>query len=194
MNKESLNRLIIFGKGGQGSVVFELASLHNYENILQIDDTSTFQEKKISLNDSIIIAIGDNKTRKEKSILYIENINNFLVHPNAYVSKSTIIGNGSVILANSVLNTSSQICENVIINSSVVIEHHCFIANYVHIAPNSTLCGNVRIEEGAFIGAGSTILPGIKIGEWSIIGAGSVVVKDVEPYQTVYGNPAKIKK
>jgi len=189
-----MSNLFIFGKGGHASVINELALLNNYNNIKFIDDYSDLDEKKLSIEDSIIIAIGDNTIRKEKSILYFQNINKTLIHPSSNISNSSTIGNGTVICTNTVINTDSKICDNVIINSSAVIEHHCYIGNYAHIAPNVTLCGNVKIEEGVLIGAGSVILPGIKIGKWAIVGAGSVVVKDVDDYQTVYGNPAKNKK
>lgn len=191
INYSNFNNFVIFGKGGQGSVVKELAILNNLQPIKIIDDSSGADEKKLSKNDSIIIAIGDNKIRKSKSLIYKENINRYLIHPNSYVSETSVIGNGSVIFANTILNTCSNIGENVIVNSSVVIEHHCFIENYVHLAPSVTLCGNVKIEEGAFIGAGTTILPGVVIGKWSIVGAGSVVLKNVSSYETVFGNPAK---
>jgi UDP-2-acetamido-3-amino-2,3-dideoxy-glucuronate N-acetyltransferase len=50
------------------------------------------------------------------------------------------------------------------------------------------------VENHVGIGAGVIILPDVKIGEGALIGAGSVVTKDVLPYTVVYGNPAKIKK
>ena len=68
------------------------------------------------------------------------------------------------------------------------------IANFVHISPNSTLCGNVQVGEGSWIGAGTTILPGGKIGKWCTIGAGSVVSKDIPDYSLAVGNRCKILK
>jgi acetyltransferase-like isoleucine patch superfamily enzyme len=50
----------------------------------------------------------------------------------------------------------------------------------------------VIIGDGCDIGIGSIILPGVKIGEGSIVGAGAVVTKDVEPYTSVAGVPAKV--
>lgn len=56
--------------------------------------------------------------------------------------------------------------------------------------------GRIRLEDDVYIGSGATILPGkpdryITIGRGAVIGAGSVVTKDVEPYTTVVGIPAK---
>lgn len=49
----------------------------------------------------------------------------------------------------------------------------------------------IRIEDGAWIGAGAIILPGVTVGKMSIVGAGAVVTKDVPPFTIVVGNPAR---
>ena len=47
------------------------------------------------------------------------------------------------------------------------------------------------IEDDVSIGAGAGILPGVRLGRGCLVGAGAVVTRDVEPYQTVVGNPAR---
>ena len=47
------------------------------------------------------------------------------------------------------------------------------------------------VREGASIGANATILCGITIGKYAVVGAGAVVTKDIPPYQTWVGNPAR---
>ena len=84
--------------------------------------------------------------------------------------------------------------DHTIINTSSSIDHDCKIGSFVHIAPNSTLCGNVSVGDGSFIGAGSVILPNIKIGNNSIVGAGSVVLNDIGDNKIYIGNPAREKK
>ncbi|KKI93316.1 hypothetical protein WQ54_05345 [Bacillus sp. SA1-12] len=49
----------------------------------------------------------------------------------------------------------------------------------------------VKIEEGAFIGAHSIILKGVTIGKFSVVGAGSVVTKSIPSGQIWGGNPAR---
>ena len=66
------------------------------------------------------------------------------------------------------------------------------IRDFVTISPNSTICSEVIVGDGAIVGAGSTIIEKIKIGENSLIGAGSVVIRDVHPNVVVIGNPARI--
>ena len=72
------------------------------------------------------------------------------------------------------------------------MDHECVIEDYVHISPHCTLCGNVSVGEGTWIGAGSTIIPGVNIGKWSVICYGSVVTKDIPANSLAVGNPCKV--
>lgn len=48
------------------------------------------------------------------------------------------------------------------------------------------------VEDGASIGSGAVLLGGIRIGAGAMVGAGAVVTRDVEPGETVVGNPARV--
>jgi acetyltransferase-like isoleucine patch superfamily enzyme len=50
----------------------------------------------------------------------------------------------------------------------------------------------VRIGKFVFIGAGAKILPGVTIEDGSIVSAGAIVNSDVNKFQIVSGNPAKV--
>jgi acetyltransferase-like isoleucine patch superfamily enzyme len=50
----------------------------------------------------------------------------------------------------------------------------------------------IRIENGAWIGAGAIILDGVTIGEGSCIGAGAVVTRSVPPHSLAVGTPARV--
>ncbi|MDC0424855.1 acyltransferase, partial [bacterium] len=52
--------------------------------------------------------------------------------------------------------------------------------------------GPIRIEDGAWIGAGAIILAGVTVGRKAIVGAGAVVTRNVPPQAIVAGNPAKV--
>ena len=53
------------------------------------------------------------------------------------------------------------------------------------------LCKPIRIEAGAWIGAGATILPGVRIGKHAVVGACSVVTHDAGHSAVVVGSPAR---
>ncbi len=83
------------------------------------------------------------------------------------------------------------------IGSDVLIAAHCTIASVTHPTdPDERRTGRrefapVRIEDGAWLGAGAIVLPGVTVGRDAIVGAGAVVTKDVPPGETVVGVPAR---
>jgi len=82
----------------------------------------------------------------------------------------------------------------------IVIKEHATVAQEVYLCTGTHAFENpaknlitapIIIETHAFIGARAFIMPGITIGENAVIGACSVVTKNVPPFSTVKGNPAK---
>jgi UDP-2-acetamido-3-amino-2,3-dideoxy-glucuronate N-acetyltransferase len=47
------------------------------------------------------------------------------------------------------------------------------------------------VAKGASLGSGAVILGGVSIGAEATVGAGAVVTRDVDPGETVAGNPAR---
>lgn len=196
------NKLIIIGASGHGGVVADLADLLGYSVCFWDDDISkkisnylVFQRGKIvPENSSIIIGIGSNIIRKNISLEYENDSYVSLIHPNSNTSKNIKIGIGSVIVAGACINNGAFIGDHCIINTGVVVDHDCVINNFVHISPNATICGNVTVGNGSWVGAGAIIIQGIKVGKNVTIGAGSVIIKDIPDNATVVGNPGKIIK
>ncbi|MGQ9584965.1 MAG: acyltransferase [Anaerolineae bacterium] len=52
--------------------------------------------------------------------------------------------------------------------------------------------GEIRVRQGASLGAGCVILPGVEVGEWALVGAGAVVTRSVPAHGLVVGNPARL--
>jgi sugar O-acyltransferase (sialic acid O-acetyltransferase NeuD family) len=138
-------------------------------------------------------AVGDNKVRKSMVHFFISSglQQIILSDASAKVSSTAIIQPSTYIGKNTCINALVEIGAGVIINTGAIIEHESNIGDFVHIAPASVLCGNVRVGRNAFIGANAVIKQGINIGAGAIIGAGAVVVKDVPDGETWVGNPAK---
>jgi acetyltransferase EpsM len=97
-------------------------------------------------------------------------------------------------MAGVTINSTVSIGKHCIINTNASVDHDCLLEDFVHVSPNATLCGGVRIGEGTHIGASAVVIPEIKIGQWVTVGAGSVVINDIPDYATVVGNPARIIK
>ena len=194
-------KIILYGASGHSRVVSSLIDLNAYELVGYYDDNQNLKSfngiqvlteynPNINKECSIVISIGDNQIRKKLS----QKISHpFLTLTSQYsiISKDVSIGKGTVVVHGAIIQANTQIGNHAIVNTKSSIDHDCVINDFVHVAPNATLCGGVSIGEGTLVGASATILPGIRIGKWCVIGAGSVVVKDIPDNTTVLGNPAK---
>jgi sugar O-acyltransferase (sialic acid O-acetyltransferase NeuD family) len=203
-----MKKLAIIGAGGHGKVVADLASMIGWNSISFFDagwkdklndfrwpilgDTSNFKETFIEF-DGVLIAIGDCKIRW-KEYLNIKNLNSKFVtlkHPHATISQHSRIGDGSVILASSVVNIDAEIGNACIINVGATVDHDCILGNSVHVAPGAHISGGVTIGDLSWIGIGSAIKQGVHIGKNVMVGAGAVVISDIPDNVTVVGNPAR---
>ncbi|MDQ8203446.1 serine O-acetyltransferase [Pelagicoccus sp. SDUM812003] len=84
--------------------------------------------------------------------------------------------------------------------TGVVIGETAVVGDNVSLLHNVTLGGtgkdrgdrHPKVGNGVLIAAGAKVLGNIRIGEGAKIGAGSVVLRDVKPHSTVVGVPAKV--
>lgn len=87
---------------------------------------------------------------------------------------------------------------NVHIGQQSKIGNFVFIYPYVVFTndphPPSMICKGPTIGDFSQVAVGTVILPSVNIGKHCLIGAQSLVGKDVEDYQLVAGNPAKLIK
>lgn len=199
------NKISIIGVGGHAKIVFEIASLSNYITEGFFDDNQSLHhnyfcgiEVRGSINllsdTNSIIAIGENKIRKE-ILNRVKNINWIsLIHPQSIISCSAVIGKGCLISAGAIIQAQTKIGVHCIINTNSSVDHDCKLGDFVHISPSATLCGNVKVGEGTHIGAGAIIIPNINIGNWCVIGAGSVIINDIPDFSVVVGIPGKVIK
>jgi sugar O-acyltransferase (sialic acid O-acetyltransferase NeuD family) len=191
MNK----KIAIVGAGGHGKVVGEIAFLNNYEKINFFDDKINeiksfpftifgnldYLKDHLKNYDAFFVAIGDNNIRHSKiEWLKKEKVNIVsLVHPKSTISKFSVLGIGTCVMANAVVNAGTLIKEGVIINTSSSIDHDCIIDNYAHISPNCSLSGNIKIGKFSHLGTGTSIHPGICIGNNVKTSVGSKIYKDI---------------
>ncbi len=192
----------LYGASGHAKVIIDILKRSNIEiskiydddiNIKKILGFDVTSLKKLDNNDLFIISIGNNKIRKSIS----QKLNaeyGKAIHPGSIIDPTVTIQDGTVVMAGTVINSSVEIGKHCIINTSASIDHDCILENFVHISPNATLCGGVKVGEGTQIGAGAVIIPGVIVGKWCTIGAGAVIIKDVPNGVTVVGNPGRIVK
>ena len=209
LNKSQWNPLmetakfILIGGGGHARVVSSIIEAQENSHLEVVFDSNS----KIETLDGVenfhkynpdqfpnalaIVAIGDNKIRKQLAQT-IQHVFGKLIHPSASIDRLSSLGEGSVVLHHAVIQRGTRIGKHGIINTASSVDHDCVLGDFVHIAPNATLCGGVQIGDETFIGAGAVVLPQIKIGKRVTVGAGSVVTKNIPDGATVVGNPGKI--
>lgn len=199
--------VIIIGVGGHAKVVADIVQCSG-DNILgflaDFTDDNTFLNKPILGKDTdykkfpnahFIIAIGDPHVR-ELFVSMMHDIKWYTaIHPNAIISSiDTCIGEGSVIMANAVINPSAHIGKHCIINTGAIVEHDNRISDFVHISVGAKLAGKVSIGQRTWIGVGATVRDEITICDNCMIGAGSVIISNIDKSGTYVGIPAsKIK-
>ena len=107
---------------------------------------------------------------------------------NVFIDNEVSIGDGVKIQNNVSVYKGVTIENNVFLGPSVVFTNvtnpRSFISRKNEFKPT-------MVREGATIGANSTIICGVEVGSFAMVGAGSVVTKNIPPFSTWYGNPAK---
>lgn len=196
-----MKKLVIVGAGGHGKVVADIAAKNGYKEIIFLDDNEAIKkcsrypvvgthEKLREIEGDVIIAIGDPNIRKSMQESISEERLTILIHPNAVIAETVIIGKGTVVMAGAVINPESEIGKGCIINTCVSVDHDCRLGNYVHVAVGAHVAGHVEIGDETWIGAGATISNDVKICSGCMLGAGAVVVKDIRVAGTYVGIPA----
>ena len=202
-----MSAVYIYGAGGHGAVVAEIADLLGRCVAGFVDDDSNLAGRRVlhwqvlggreRIPDGGLVALGIGGNAARAELLSEAARANWLlatlVHPTAAVSRAAILGDGTVVMAQAAVNPRARIGRGCILNTGCSVDHDCRVADSVHIAPGVRIAGGVQVGEGTLVGIGSCVLPGVRIGSRCTVGAGSVVVRDVPDGHTVVGNPARVR-
>jgi len=185
-----MESLFIYGAGGHGRVILDTLNHGKtcYRVATLVDDDPTLHgETRLGqvIRDPAsihgergFVAIGDNDARLRISDRYRGRLVS-VVHETAYLAEEVALGEGSVLMAATVVAIGSRIGAGVIINTGSTIDHDCRIGDGAHVAPGCHLCGQVDVGTGAFLGVGTLVVPGVRIGRHAFISAGQIVTRDV---------------
>lgn len=116
-----------------------------------------------------------------------------LVHTAAWVANDVKLSDGVQIMAGVTVQPDSTIGENSIINTQASIDHDCYLAEHIHVAPGATLCGGVRVDIGAFIGAGAVVLQNLTVGADAVVGAGTTLTRSLPKEGIQIGAACRLK-
>jgi sugar O-acyltransferase (sialic acid O-acetyltransferase NeuD family) len=104
----------------------------------------------------------------------LENLTNCLIVGSCSISNDTTFGS------------------DILIQTLAVLGHDVILGSGVTISAQAFIGGNAVLEDLCTIHPHATVLPRVRIGKGAVVGAGSVVIRDVAPYTTVFGAPAKV--
>lgn len=199
--------VIVIGSGGHAKVILDIIEKSNDKVIGILDKNrmkgemilgypvlgSETEDKEKFRDDKtcFIIGIGNNeKRKKEAELLKLPWYT--AIHPSVQIGKSVEIGEGTVIMANAVINPDVKIGSHCIINTAACIDHDVVIGNYTHISPNAAIAGKSSIGEECHIGIGSSVIDNISICSGVKTGAGAVVPEDISVPGVYVGVPARM--
>lgn len=196
-----MKAIYLYGASGHAKVIIDLLKSQGVETKGLIDDNKfvtellgyPVQHDAAGLN-PVIISIGDNGIRKKVAEKLSDHQFGIASHSSSVISPNSTIDNGTVIMQGAIIQSDVRVGKHCIVNTGASVDHDCVVEDFVHLSPQSVLCGNVHIGEGSWIGAGSIVIPGVRIGKWCIIAAGSVVTKDIPDYSLAAGNRCKVIK
>jgi sugar O-acyltransferase (sialic acid O-acetyltransferase NeuD family) len=208
-----MKKILIIGASGHSKVIIDIIEKQNHYKILGLIDT--YKEKgtevlgyeilgtELDLPELIkeknikggIIGIGDNWERRLMHSKIKDLLPDFdfvtAVHPESVVDKSVHIGEGSVIMAGTVVNHNAEIGAHCILNTISSLDHDSVMKDFSSLAPGSVVGGNVSIGTNSAISLGAIIRENVSVGDYTVIGAGSIVIKNIADYKVAYGVPAR---
>ncbi len=200
-------KVIIIGASGHGKVILDIIKSCQDECIGFLDDDfskkefmylpvlGTIDDYQNYPDSSFIIGIG-NATIREAISQKLSQVKWYTaIHPTAIISSlDTEIGEGTTIMANTVINPGAKIGKHCIVNTSSVVEHDTILSDFSHLSVGAQTAGNVLIGKRTWIGIGATISNNITICDDVMVGAGAVVVDHISESGTYVGVPAKLIK
>ena len=202
-------KLIVFGDGGHARAVVDVALSNgdfDIEAVVGIDEANKALWQKMGINwvtetalEGLlptelfgIVGLGQIKDSEPRAKAYarlsglgIELAT--LVSPSSYVSKTSAIGKGSIVMHGAVVNAYARVGENSIINSMALIEHDSAVGDHTHISTGAKVNGECQIGDQTFVGSGAIVKNGISIGSRCVVPMGALVVSDLADGQQAPG-------
>src|SRR5690348_3051545 len=123
-------RIFLYGASGHAKVICEILEAQhrlpygliddnpNITSLLDYPVFNTIEQAKVITEDQFIISIGSNHIRKKVAEKLQHSPFTTAVHPGAVISARSVVGKGTVVMANVSVNVHSRIGEHVILNTN----------------------------------------------------------------------------
>ncbi len=160
--------LLVIGAGGHGRSVAEAAELSGYFEVAGFLDDSVPAGETVMVvpllgpvaslalhragaADQAIVAIGNNSVR-EKLMMQLVAVDFDLatvVHPQAIVSPSAVLGAGAVVMPGAIVGTQARLGVGSIVNCGAVVDHHATVEDFGHLGVSASMAGGTVLGSGA---------------------------------------------
>ena len=94
--------------------------------------------------------------------------------PRAYVSPHAVVGSGTIIMHDALVNVGARIGDNCIINTKALVEHDAVVESHCHISTGAILNGGATVGTKTFFGSNAVSVQGASIRAESFIKAGTL--------------------
>jgi sugar O-acyltransferase (sialic acid O-acetyltransferase NeuD family) len=180
-------RLLIIGAGGHGRSVAEAAELSGAFDVAGFLDEGLPVGQTVLMSsvlgvitglsnvdhlksyrtacDQAIVAVGYNAVR-EKLMQHLIDVGFDLatvIHPQAFVSPSAVVGMGSAVMAGAIVGTEAQLGIGVIVNYGAVVDHHAKVVDFGHLGVSACMAGGSILGRNAWMKAGCALGSGVEV-------------------------------
>lgn len=184
-----VKNLLHYNQERNGEPYFDYTITGCFEDVLQRDSLEGM---------NFALSMGDISIRRELYERIKAKGGNFptLIHPTAVVSRHSVLGEGVIIMPQSVVQGDVTIGCNTVVTIGSIVSHSTKIGDHCFISGNTIIGAFVQIGNGVQIGQHCNVVSGTvnTIGDNSILGAGSVLRSDMKPDSIYLGNPARFIK
>lgn len=192
----SSQAIILFGGGGhckscidviEANGGFTIAAIIDVKEMLhkkvlgyEITGTDEDMPRLIETCRNVLITFGHIQNGRQRADVFLHLLGMgarfpVIISPMARVSRHALIGDGTIVMHNVVVNAGADIGRNCIINTGAIVEHDVTVGDTCHISTGAILNGGTKIGEGTFFGSNSTTVQGVEIGPHSFVAAGTRV-------------------
>ena len=164
-----MKRLVLLGAGGLARTLADLVTqTKEYSEIIFLDDNPAAENIKGTCADYIRFkdentfmfpAFGNNEIRlKWFDILTRAGVQiPSFIHPSAYVSATSKLGIGTVVLPKAVINTNCCLGRGCIINCAAVLDHDCILGEGTHLSVGAIVKAENHLPAKMKVEAGEVI-------------------------------------
>lgn len=149
--------------------------ISGYSCIGDDNDISEFA----NLDYQFLVCVGQiySSTIREKSFSLIKKYNGKLatiISPRAWVAKTAVIGEGTIVMHDVLVNSHAVIGDNCIINTKSLIEHDAVVGDHCHVSTGAIINGGAKVGKSCFIGSAAVLIQSVNIPNAHFIKANSI--------------------